>query len=254
MVHAEAFGEAQEHDLLEPMVNATRGHFEALGEADVFSSVKLTADAGFHSEANMKMLAKAKIDAYVADNQFRKRDPRFAEADRFRERSRKERARREGRRTSLFATQDFIFAADLSHCTCPAGKKLYRNGNVEIKNHHAVKFRGSKSACVGCSLRTQCLRHPERTETRQVAFFTGRSEEGKNTFTERMKRKIDSAVGRMLYAMRLGTVEPVFGNICAAMGLDRFTLRTKRKVNTQWNLFCIVHNLKKIHQYGPGFA
>ena len=26
------------------------------------------------------------------------------------------------------------------------------------------------------------------------------------------------------------------------------------KVDAQWKLFCIVHNLKKIHRYGPGFA
>jgi hypothetical protein len=36
--------------------------------------------------------------------------------------------------------------------------------------------------------------------------------------------------------------------------LDRFTLRGKRKVNAQWNLFCIIHNMKKIQRYGPGFA
>ncbi|WP_240910126.1 transposase [Desulfopila sp. IMCC35008] len=34
------------------------------------------------------------------------------------------------------------------------------------------------------------------------------------------------------------------------MGLDRFSLRGKKKVSTQWNLFCVVHNLKKVHTYG----
>jgi len=45
-----------------------------------------------------------------------------------------------------------------------------------------------------------------------------------------------------------------FANICHIMGLDRFTLRGKKKVNIQWNLFCIVHNLKKVARYGPSFA
>jgi hypothetical protein len=40
--------------------------------------------------------------------------------------------------------------------------------------------------------------------------------------------------------MRLSSVEPVFSNIWLVK-LDRFTRRSKRKVNTQWNLFCIVH-------------
>jgi hypothetical protein len=87
-----------------------------------------------------------------------------------------------------------------------------------------------------------------------VAYFIGRTEKGKNTFTERMKRKIDSAAGRALYAMRLAIGEPPFANIRSALRLDRFTLRCKRKVNVQWNLFCMIHNIKKIHRYGPGFA
>jgi len=87
-----------------------------------------------------------------------------------------------------------------------------------------------------------------------VAYFIGRTEKGKNTFTERMKRKIDSAAGRALYAIRLAIGEPPFANIRSALRLDRFTLRGKRKVNIQWNLFCIVHNMKKIQRYGFVFA
>jgi hypothetical protein len=69
-----------------------------------------------------------------------------------------------------------------------------------------------------------------------------------------MKRKIDSAAGRALYSLRVAIVEPPFAHICRIMGLDRFTLRSKTKVNLQWNLFCIVHNLKKVARYGTSFA
>jgi len=254
VVHAEAFGEAQEHDLLEPMVQGTNATFKALGEDDIYDTAKLTADSGFHTEANMKMLTKEEIDGYIADRHFRKRDPRFIAIDHYKERHRKERARIEGR-LGLFKTADFCFAEDFSHCICPAGKKLYRNGNnISIKNFRAHKFKGPKSACVPCHLRSQCLLHPERTEIRQVAYFLGRSEKGKNTFTEKMKRKIDSVAGRLIYSMRMGTVEPVFANICSTIGLDRFTLRGKTKINTQWNLFCMIHNMKKIHSFGPEFT
>ena len=254
VVHAEAFGEAQEHDLLGPMIQGARHTFQALGEEDIFTNTKLTADSGFHTEANMKMLAGEEIDGYVADRMFRKRDPRFIAIDRYKERHRKERARIEGRK-GLFKTVDFTFAKDFSYCICPSGKRLYRNGNnISIRNFRAHKFKGPKSACVPCQLRSQCLRHPERTEIRQVAYFLGRSEKGKNTFTEKMKRKIDSAAGRLVYSMRMGTVEPVFANICSTLGLDRFTPRGRTKVNSQWNLFCMIHNMKKIHSFGPGFA
>lgn len=250
IVHAEAFGQASEHDLLQPMVDGTRSNFKPLGDENVFKEAQLTADSGFHTEDNMKMLTESEIDAYVADKLFRQRDPRFVGYERYKERNRKDRARREGR-SKLFAPRDFSFADDLSFCLCPAGKRLYRSGgNVKIKGHLATKFKGPKSACVPCQLRTQCLRHPERTEIRQVAYFKGRSEKGKNTFTEKMKRKIDSTVGRALYSMRVAIVEPPFANICYAIGLDRFSLRGKKKVNTQWNLFCIIHNMSKIYRFG----
>ena len=255
IVHAEAFGEAQEHDLLAPMVEGIRNNFKVIGkEEDIFTAAKLSADSGFHTEANMKMLFTDKVDAYVADNLFRKRDPRFVDADRYRESHRQERARRREKK-GLFSTADFVFPEDLSHCICPAGKRLYRSGsNVAVKNHVATKFKGPKSACVPCALRTQGLRHPERTEVRQVAYFHGRSARGKETYTEKMKHKIDSTMGRVFYSMRVAIAEPPFAHICRIMGLDRFTVRGKKKVNIQWNLFCIVHNLKKAARYGPEFA
>jgi hypothetical protein len=45
-------------------------------------------------------------------------------------------------------------------------------------------------------------------------------------------------------------VEPVFANIRTAKSLNRFTYRGKDKVNTQWLLYCLVHNLEKLAHYG----
>lgn len=255
IVHAEAFGEAQEHDLLKPMVEGTQANFQAIGkEKNIFETAKLSADSGFHTEENMKLLFEGEIDAYVADKLFRKRDPRFAGADRYKERHRKEQGKRAGS-SRLFSTADFVFPADLSHCICPAGKRLYRSGGqAKVGKFLATKFKGPKSACVPCQLRSACLRHPERTEIRQVAYFHGRTAHGKETFTEKMKQKIDSAAGRALYSLRVAIAEPPFAHICRVMGLNRFSLRGKKKVNVQWNLFCIVHNLKKVARYGPQFA
>ncbi len=79
-------------------------------------------------------------------------------------------------------------------------------------------------------------------------------ENAPETFTQKMKRKIDSIKGRLIYNKRLGTAEPPFAHIRSILRLDRFTLRGKRKVNTQWLLYCIVHNLTKVHRYGEGVA
>lgn len=85
-------------------------------------------------------------------------------------------------------------------------------------------------------------------------FFLGRSESAPETFSQRMKRKIDPVTGRLIYGKRIGTAEPVFANIRFNKGLDYITLRGKRKVNTQWLLFCVVHNLGKIHPLGLAIA
>jgi hypothetical protein len=60
---------------------------------------------------------------------------------------------------------------------------------------------------------------------------------GEPSYTQRMIERFDSARGRFYYSRRMGTVEPVFANIRATMGLDWFSLRGRRKVDTQWKLF-----------------
>jgi hypothetical protein len=70
------------------------------------------------------------------------------------------------------------------------------------------------------------------------------------SFALKMKSKIDSVIGKAIYSRRITTAEPPFAHIRHVMGLDRFTLRGKTKVNNQWLLFCIVHNLKKMFKYG----
>ena len=107
------------------------------------------------------------------------------------------------------------------------------------------------SACRECPLRAQCLRHPDRTKVRQVAFVTGHVPGKPETYMDKMKRKIDSELGRLQYGRRLGIIEPVFGNIRHTKRLNRFTLRGRRKVNAQWQLFCLVHNIEKLQRYGP---
>jgi hypothetical protein len=106
VVHAEAYGAPQEQDLLLPMIEGTKENFTAIGDPDVFETTKLTADSGFHSEKNMEMLTEQSLDAYVADNQMRKRDPRFADRDRYKERFKKEYAAHHGT-TTAFTVRHF---------------------------------------------------------------------------------------------------------------------------------------------------
>ncbi|MEJ2379135.1 MAG: IS1182 family transposase [Pseudolabrys sp.] len=252
IVHGEAYGEAQEHELLQPMLEGTEEHFAAIGDKTVLGRTKITADSGFHTERNVQYLATHAIDGYVADNRMRSRDARFADVDKYKARHREEQRQWHGR-AERFRNQDFRYDPVEQTCVCPAGKALYLSGrDVTINGYAAVKFKAPKSACRPCPLRRRCLKYPERTEVRQVAFFSGQTRKPE-TFTQAMKRKIDSVLGKAVYNRRIATVEPVFGHL-RNIGLDRFTLRGRKKVDAQWKLYCIVHNLLKIHRYGVGFG
>jgi len=65
-----------------------------------------------------------------------------------------------------------------------------------------------------------------------------------------MKRAICSARSRHLQSLRIGTVEPVFGNLRHNKRLNRFTLRGKAKVNAQWGLYCLVYNIETLANHG----
>jgi len=249
IVHGEAFGEGQEQYLLQPMVEGTRKMLSSI-DADDFCKIKLLADAGFHTAKTAKYVFEEGIDAYMADRNFRKRDPRFKDRDRYKTRARKE------RKSRWFTPRDFEVDLEKETCICPAGKSLYvKNRNfVTSKGYKAVAFMAKKSDCKKCALKKRCLRNPDKTPARQVHIFYGKKKCAGNPFIERMKSKIDSVVGRQIYSKRLGIVEPVFAHITSALGLNRFTLRGKAKVNIQWLLFCVVHNMKKIHRYGLEFT
>jgi len=64
----------------------------------------------------------------------------------------------------------------------------------------------------------------------------------------RMDRKIRSKAGQAIYALRKTIVEPVFGQIKGARGLDCFLLRGLEKVNGEWALMAITHNIGKLHR------
>lgn len=63
---------------------------------------------------------------------------------------------------------------------------------------------------------------------------------------DRMDRKLRSKAGQAVYALRKTIVEPVFGQIKGARGLDRFRLRGLEKVNGEWALMATTHNLLKL--------
>ena len=154
-------------------------------------------------------------------------------------------------KAKTFLPKDFTFDREQGTCVCPANKTLKLNSaNAIISGRNAIVFKGTAATCDACPLRSQCLRKPDLTAVRQVAFFEGAvASKLPNPHCRAMREKIDSDKGRAIYAQRMGLIEPVFGHI-QQRGLRRFTLRGQTKVDTQWKLFCIVHNVAKLQVYG----
>jgi transposase len=248
IVEAQAHGSGSEQELLLPLVRATR--------STATQDTLYTADAGYHCEANLKALSDEKIPALIADNGMRKRDLRFKDQEKHKTKPDPlyDKTHPE-KKTSQYRPADFTYDPEAGTCLCPAGKRLYQNGsNCRHNGYISTKFTGTMRDCVPCKQRAKCLRTPEKTKVRQVSFIRGKVEQTQESYTDRMKRAIDSDQGKALYGQRFATVEPVFGNIRHNKRLNRFTLRGQKKVDTQWKLFCLVHNIEKLAHHGYGVS
>jgi transposase len=243
IVAAQAHGTGSEQELLLPVIQAT--------DSLRTDQTLITADAGYHSDANIGKLAEQEIPALIADTGMRQRDARFKDQDKYKalpdplyDKAHPKKGARH------YRPKDFDYDAETGTCICPAGKPLYQNGSNCIHNGLiGTKFQGALRDCVPCELREQCLRTPEKTKARQVMFFRGKAAPGLSA-SDRMKQAIDSERGRQLYGRRFATVEPVFGNLRHNKRLNRFTLRGQKKVDGQWKLFCLVHNIEKLAHHG----
>ncbi len=110
----------------------------------------------------------------------------------------------------------------------------------------------------------QNLEHLESTDQpeRKIEGFiaTGKQKHGEHrlpakrgplpkgaTKVDRMKRKLQTKVGKAVYAARKCVVEPVFGQIKQARGFRQFLLRGKKKVKGEWALLCLTHNVLRLY-------
>ncbi|XZZ13515.1 transposase [Microbulbifer sp. JTAC008] len=211
--------------------------------------VIITADTGFSNDANYSYLRESGINAYIPDNKFRSRDKAFAK-QKAKYGKRKQKGRANVQQT--FPASEFTFNKKKKTCICPAGKSM-----LLLKEEHVSEgkkkllFEGRLTDCRGCSLKNQCMRNPDSASSRKghgrqvsLTWTNGR------TATDWMKKRVDSIEGKTIYGHRISVVEPVFGNIGTNKRLNRFSLRGKSKVQGQWQMFCLIHNIEKLMRYG----
>src|SRR5215207_5896333 len=242
---AEAFA-SQAHEHIEPMWAGAKKNVAAIGKDETyFQGKQLTADSNYHSLKSLTVCKEEKIDAYIPDIQFRKRDPRFAEQERFQDGVHGR--QQPDAKPNPFTIADFSFDPDKQVYRCPQGKELTCHARNQTNRYRTYDvYHARPEDCAACPVRARCLSKP--TSSRR--YLSIQVDTQPPNLIDEMKAKIDSEVGKRIYARRLGIVEPVFANICVQKRMHRFTLRTKLKVDVQWRLFALVHNLGKIHTFG----
>ena len=244
IIAADVIGSGSEQAMLLPMIEQASTYRTP--------STLVTADAGYHSDANVEQLMQRGIPAMIADNQMRSRDERFAEQDKYKGKPDPlydKKATGQVNPIKRFQPQDFTFNDD-NTASCPAGKLLRSAGTIYLTaiGLPYQSYTAKAADCQACTRMNQCLKGPLKATDargRQVARFEPKPKDLTNP-SERMRQAIDSPTGRQLYSQRFGTVEPVFGNIRHNKRLTRLNHRGCAKVNTQWNLYCMVHNIEKL--------
>jgi transposase len=243
IVHGEVFGTGQDADLVPPMIDGTKKNMEKNGHEDsdeYFQGKIFTADSAYHSKDNLQKCVDEKLDAYIPDKWKRMRDPGYGER------------RKQGKTTrAYFAREDYLYNENEDQYICPNGKILRLQTKHMVSTGNVYRrYRAQEEDCRGCGLREKCI-YKKALGPKCLMIPIG--PDGVN-LTKVMIEKIESEEGRKIYPQRMAIVEPVFGNIRSNKRLDRFTLWGKIKVNIQWLLYCMIHNIEKIMNYGYGFA
>lgn len=232
IVHGEPIGQISEAPLLPRMI---RRSLYSLRRVGISCAAKATfvADTNYFCEANARFLFDSKLNGYIPDNQFRNRDPRFAQRNRNRRATHRH-----------FTLQDFIYEPESDTYRCPADKTLRMHTHTTVAGRRGRSYRAELQDCGACQLSSRCL---TSRGTRRNLFV---AQESARTYAQRMREKIDTAEARLIYSKRMGIVEPVFANIAATKGMHRFTLRGRAKVRVQWLYYTLVHNIEKIATTG----
>jgi len=131
-----------------------------------------------------------------------------------------------------FDKSDFIYIAQDDEYRCPGNERLiYRFTRVE--NGKTI-HRYWSSACVRCSIKSQCTSGTYRRVSRWEH----------ESVLDAAKMRMDREPERMW--VRRNTVEHPFGTIKSWMGWTHFQMRTLENVSTEMSLHVLAYNMKRL--------
>lgn len=186
---------------------------------------KVIADAGYGSEENYTYLEDRAIAAYVKYGTY----------------DREQKKRRKIPERENYWSSNWMYDQQLDEFICPQGKRLTYEftSKIRTENGYRAKRRVYRCAdCEHCPVRTQCTRSKYG---RRVRFSLKL-----RRFRQAASERLQSPEGKDLRSQRLVEAEAVFGQLKHNWGFRRFLLRGLDKVNTEWGLLCMAHNIAKL--------
>ena len=136
---------------------------------------------------------------------------------------------------NLFSSKCFLTGSDNDVLICPAGRELTFRGEHQLGSGRYRLY--SANGCASCSFRDQCVRRGRGSRRVYVSC--------KEPLRRRMKDKLKSPGGKLVYALRKHIVEPVFGQIKHNRNFRKFLLRGIEGATSEVALVLMGHNLYK---------
>ena len=197
-------------------------YLESFKERYGIKSKEVVADAGYGSEQNYNYMLENEMVPYVKYNYFHK------------EQKRKQ-------RNNPYLQQNLIYDKEQDVFICPNNKTLIHTDTYTRTTELGYESKVDKYECEDCS---DCPLKKECTKAR------GNREIEVNHTLNEYKRQVRELLTseRGLYHRSKRPVEPeaVFGQIKDAHHFRRFRLRSLPKVNIEFGLIAMAHNLQKL--------
>jgi len=228
IISAQAAGSANECEHLPDILDGGERNMKGAAGKESWDGKKKTVlcDSNYFSEGNLRACRERGIEAVIADSQEKRQLDAGGE--------------------KRYGADDFKYREKEGCYECPHGKKLLYKGADEIKGEEVKYYRASLTDCRSCAGFRKCIQSKKgQDEIKKGKNLVIRKSNEPGSLTREMREKLASEEYREKYARRIQIAEPVFADIGYCKRLNRFTLRGKEKVNGQWRLYCIVHNLGK---------
>lgn len=198
------------------------GHLESFESYYGYQSNVVVTDAGYGSEENYEYLEEKGIEAYVKYNYFH-----FEQ--------------KKKNKNNAFLVQNLYYNSDEDYYVCPMGQHLIRVGHGTRTSDNGYKSEVTyyqATRCIGCPLRGMC----HKAEGVRLISVNHRLKELKAKARDRLM----SSIGLFHRSKRPIEPEAVFGQLKSNNKFNRFTLRGLEKVNIEFGLMAIAHNLRKL--------